>query len=258
MDIIRSPANPALKRVRAAAAGREKGIVLLEGGRLVSEARRQGCEFDLLLVSDDHEAEAAELAETGALVRVVRDDLMQQVSRLERSPGVIALVHAPRARNLADLDVRPETLVAVAAGVQDPGNLGAVARAAEAAGAQALVVLAGGCSPWSEKAMRGSMGSLLRLPVYLVEDAAAAVATFQHLGVRQVRAVTRGGVDWRRFDWGGPLAAWFGSEAGLLPSATAAFEAVSIPMAVGVESLNVACAAALLLFSAGRTDATAD
>lgn len=152
---------------------------------------------------------------------------------------------------MEELDAGPTSLVAVAAGIGDPGNLGALARAAEAAGASALVVTGSGCSPWNEKALRGSMGSLLRLPVAVVRE--GVVDALARLSFRQVRAATRGGVSLDAFNWSGPVALWLSSETGALPPEAETFEGVSIPMARGVESLNVAAAAAVLLFAAGRT-----
>ena len=115
-------------------------------------------------------------------------------------------------------------------------------------------MLPGGCSPWNEKALRGSMGSLLRLPVLRPAAAPEAVARLGSLGFRQVRAATRDGTPLERFDWSGRIALWFSSETGGLPAEldAHAFEDVSIAMAGGVESLNVTAAAAILLHAAAR------
>ncbi|MCZ6597276.1 MAG: RNA methyltransferase [Planctomycetota bacterium] len=250
MESIRSTSNPALKRVRAVAAGREPGIVLLEGDRLIDEALRLGLGFELMLVAEDRPERAAELEAAGVAVRRVSAPLLQGVSRLVTSPGVLALVGAPDTLPIRALAPSPDALVVVAAGIADPGNLGALARTAEAAGARALVALGDGASPWNEKALRGSMGSLLRLPIAMVERAEQASEELSALGFRQVRAVVRGGVDHRSFDWSGPLALWLASETGALPDAAQGFEGVSVPMAGPVESLNVTAAAAVLLFAA--------
>jgi TrmH family RNA methyltransferase len=139
----------------------------------------------------------------------------------------------------------------VVAGIQDPGNVGALARTAEAAGASALFVVEGGCSPFNAKALRGSMGSLLRLPVLRPSAAAEAFNELSGLGVHQVVAATRGGARFDAFTWKGPVALWFSGEAGRLDfSGGAAPEAVTIPLQGGVESLNVGAAAAVLCFAA--------
>ena len=140
----------------------------------------------------------------------------------------------------------------VVAGVADPGNVGALARCAEAFGARAIVFAKGGASPWNEKALRGSMGSLLRVPVSYGASAETIAHELESRGVRQIVAATRGGKDPRAFDWDGPLALWITSETGALPPAASTFEKLTIPMAGRAESLNVTVAAALLLFASGR------
>ena len=151
-------------------------------------------------------------------------------------------------------------------GVQDPGNLGAIARTAEAAGAVGLVIVAGGCRPWSDKALRGSMGSLLRLPVWEVSTGIDAWRGLRGRGFRHVVAATRGGCTPGELDWSGPVALWVPSETGGLPADVETARAsepgddlaVTIPMAGAVESLNVSVATGVLLFAAGRTGARAN
>lgn len=251
--VIRSAANPVVKRVRRALGGRESGVLVLEGDRLIADALARGLELDELLIAESRPREVARALEQGHAVRVVDDELLARLSRLETSPGALALARAPEAIGLDRLRGAPDALVAVVAGVADPGNLGAIARTAEAAGASALVVAAGGCSPWNEKALRGSMGSLLRLPVATTDGAPRELAaTLAEAGYRNVRAATRGGVALEAFDWSGRVALWLTAETGELEVDAAAFDAVTIPMAAGVESLNVGAAAAVLLFAAGR------
>jgi len=246
--VIRSKANQELKRVGAALAGRERDLLVLEGDRLVDEARTAGLVLELVLVSEAREERAVELERAGLPVRRVDPALMDRVSALVTSPGVLAL--GRRTDEGTALELAPDALVLVVAGVADPGNLGALARSAEAAGASALCVLDGGASPWNPKALRGSAGSLLRLAVRRFPDVAACTAALG--GTRHVRAATRGAVPLADFDWSGPVAIWVGSETGELPAACDPFEGVSIPMRGRVESLNVTVAASLLLYASGR------
>lgn len=254
MESIRSASNPHLKRLRAIIAGREPDRMALEGDRLIDEALRQELTLDLALVSDERPERASELADR-VEVRLVDASLLARASSLVTPPGAVALARRPPARELGELALDARSLVVVVAGVQDPGNLGALARTAEAAGARAVIRLGRGCSPWNSKALRGSMGSLLRLAVVEPDDVAGAARQLAELGFRHVRAQTRDGTEHGRFDWSGRVALWVTAETGSVPDGVEAiaFEAVSIPMAPGVESLNVTAAAAVLLFAAGRT-----
>lgn len=258
--VIRSRANPIIKRATAALAGRERGVLVLEGERLIADAIGAGAALELVLVSDER-PELARLGDDAAELRIVAADLLQRVSQLKTSPGVLALCAAPADQRPEDWRRDARSLWLVVAGVSDPGNLGALARSAEALGAQALIVTrsagteggGSGASPWHPRAMRGSMGSLLRLPVATELDAETTASELARLGVRQVRAATRDGNDASEFDWSGPLALWVSGETGRLPGAARGFEAVSIPMAGRSESLNVTVATSLLLYASGRS-----
>jgi RNA methyltransferase, TrmH family len=249
--VIRSRTNAQLKRVGAVLSGKEREQIVLEGDRLVDDAIAAGVELEVLLVAEDREQRARELEARELPVRRIEVPLLQRVSALGTTPGVLALAKCPARRELSTLDPVSARLVLVVAGVQDPGNLGALARSAEAAGAQALVVLSGGARAFGDKALRGSMGSLLRLPVHEVASAAEAAKVLGGAGYRQVCAATRDGKRWDEFNWSGPVALWVSGETGELPELTQAFEHVTIPMRGSVESLNITVAASLLLFAAG-------
>ena len=251
-EIIRSKANPILKRVSAILAGREPETLVLEGDRLVDDALGARLAIELVLVAEERPERALDLSRYKVPVKLVETALLQRISALKTSPGILALCPAPRAIAIADIALDPRALLLVAAGVADPGNLGALARSAEAFGVRALIVASGSASPWNEKALRGSMGSLLRVPVCSGVDGDRIAMELRSRGVRQVCAATRGGADPARFDWSGALALWVGGETGSLPRAAREFESVTIPMAGGVESLNLTVAASLLLSAAGR------
>lgn len=248
VEVVRSRANPSLKRVGAVRAGKEEAL-LLEGERLVGDALAGGHALDLLLVSEERASLLDRMPAREA--RLVEPRLLARVSALDTSPGVLALATRPPRRRVADLPRTEDVLLLVVHGVADPGNLGALARSAEAAGAAGLVVLAGGARPFGPKALRGSMGSLLRLPVAEEDEPGEVAAELTARGVRSVCAATRGGRDWRALDWSGPVALWVTAETGTPLSVDC--EPVTVPLAGAVESLNVTVAASLLLFAAGRS-----
>jgi len=244
------------QRVRAVRAGKARDQLLLEGARLVEDARRAGLRLTLVLVDEARAEPLQGLLEAAVEGRIVDAALLQRVSGLETQPGVLALVERPPRRALGALDLSPAGgvggLALGVAGIGDPGNLGALARSAEAAGARALIVAEGGARPFGEKALRGSMGSLLRLPVIEVDDVPATLATLAARGVRQAAASCDGGTPYPSFDFSGPFVLWMPGEVGEAGTALEALPRVRIPMAGRVESLNVTVAASLLLFAAGR------
>lgn len=252
LDVIRSKHNPALKRVGAILAGKELGGLVLEGDRLVDDALRAGHGVELVLVAADRVERAKELADRAGSVRLVEPGLLDRVSALRTSPGVLGVTTVPASLDPAELEATGDGLVLVVAGMADPGNLGALARTAEAAGARAILCLDGGASPWNPKALRGSMGSLLRLPVAFGQHATRVAGMLAEGGWRSVTAATRGGARPDAFDWSGDVALWVTGETGAAPDEVTGFQGVTIPMAGDVESLNVTVAASLLLFAAGR------
>jgi TrmH family RNA methyltransferase len=251
-SVIRSREHPLIKRVGAVRAGREPSLVVLEGDRLIDDAIGAGFALDVVLVAEDRADRADLLERWGQEVKIVERALMKRISALTSSPGTMALCSTPKPIDIAEVAFTHDSLVLVVAGVADPGNVGALARCAEAFGARAIFFARGGASPWNEKALRGSMGSLLRVPVSHGASAETIAHELASRGVRQVIAATRGGNDPRAFDWDGPMALWVTNETGALPPVASTFEKLTIPMAGRAESLNVTVAAALLLFASGR------
>ncbi len=249
MKRIASPANPLLKLVRRLArGGRRDPRFLLEGRKLVHAALESGVALEFALVSRGRAAEEARALEAkGVEVSEATEKLFASVSSLSSPEGVLAVARRP-AHSINELAAGGVVLVSV--GIQDPGNLGALARVAEAAGARALIVLKGSADPFGPKALRGSMGSLLRVPVFEMDD----LAPLPERGFRLAALVPRGGVDFREADYSPPVAVLLGREASGLDDATVARSdlRVSIPMQGAVESLNVATAGALVLYEASR------
>lgn len=253
---VSSAKNPAVQRFRDAAGGRSDGLMLAEGVRLVWEAVRAGLEIVEAAVSPKLTDLALRdaLAERSESFLDCSDAVLARLSALDTPQGVAVLLRRPdyEDRGLLGEDLAP--LVVVAAGLRDPGNLGAVIRAAEAAGASGCLTLQGGADPFRDKAVRGSMGSIFRLPVRHGLDAAQAVE-FARRNRLDVVVADGGGtqphtmVDLRR-----PLLLVVGAEAaGVGPEwLSAADEHVRIPLRPPVESLNVAVAAGVLLFEAQR------
>jgi TrmH family RNA methyltransferase len=145
-------------------------------------------------------------------------------------------------------------VVLVLGGLADPGNLGTLIRAAEAAGAAAVVTTAGSADVWSPKVVRSAAGSLFRVPVVADLEPRDLVGALAAAGVVVVALDHRGAVSLDIADLSGPLAVIVGSEAHGVPPdlLEAADRVVSIPMAGRVESLNAGVSGSLVLFERAR------
>lgn len=255
---ITSTKNPVVQRFRAAAAGKSEGVVLAEGVRLVGEALAAGAEIIAVAFSPrlGDEALRSRLSAAAPEVFECTDAVLARLSQLETPQGVAVLVRRRewRDEDLLKGDLAP--LVVVAAGVRDPGNLGSLVRTAEAAGASGLLTMRGGADPFRDKAVRGSMGSIFRLPVRHGDDAEGVVGFARAHRLRLIVADGGGAGDTphTEVDLRTPVALVVGAEAAGVPAPLLAAAAVRarIPLRAPVESLNVAVAAGVLLFEARR------
>ena len=255
---ITSRQNPLVARYRAAARGDAGDVMLLDGAHLVADALRAGIAIAHAAVTPAAQAHAevgdlvAALARTGAPIVSVSEKVMDALSPVRSSSGLVALAARPRAV-VERLFAAAAPLVVVVVDVQDPGNVGAIARVAEAGGATGMVAAGASADPFSWKALRGSMGSSLRLPIATASPE-AAVTEARRRGCRVAAAVPRGGRPLYEVDLRGPVAMLVGGEGpGLLGSLSeGADERISIPMQTPVESLNAAVAVALIVYEARR------
>ena len=256
VETITSRRNPLAARFRRAAR-REAGDrdVLIEGPRLVEDALAAGLRIDVAAVSTAPAPRAAALArrlEPAARVVRVPAAVMDALSPAATPSGLVALAALSPAP-LEDALRVPRPLVVGLSGVQDPGNTGAAVRAVEAGGASGVVAV-GGADPFGWKALRGAMGSAFRLPVARADDPAAVARLAAAHGLRVIAAAPRGGTPAAEVDLRGPCLVWLGAEGSGLDgdAAATADETVSIPMRPPVESLNLAVAAALIVYEAAR------
>ncbi len=236
----------------------EEGVAAVEGARLVEEALSSGLQIPAVLFSASAEKHFTALEARlpyGARLLRVSDRLFESVSGTQSPQGIAALVH-PRAVGFDALtrSSAGHPLVAVLVGVQDPGNLGTVIRAAEAFAASGAIVTAGAAHPWSPKALRASAGSTLRLPVVHGIASAVALAQLRIAGFRTYAASTAGSALPSEVDLTAPVALLIGNEGAGLPAEVerSADSTLRIPLAAPVDSLNAAMAATVLLYEAAR------
>ena len=258
-ETITSAANPLIKDVRRAI-GRgsltDEGWCVAETFHLLEEALRSDCEVKTVLAAESVRSAAESHVRRlhGVKVAVLPDTLFQTISGTQTAQGVMALVKPPEWK-LEQL-FRGSPLVVVLDGVQDPGNAGTIARAAEAFGASGMIFLKGTVSPWNPKALRASAGSLFRVPFLHGVDAELARAVLRQNRIELfagVPATAKGQVKpLTEIDLTGRCGLIIGSEGhGVSGELRSAAIDVSIPT-VGVESLNAAVAAGILLYEARR------
>jgi TrmH family RNA methyltransferase len=255
--MIRSRQNRRLKDMRALRRSKDE-LAVLEGPHLVGEALAAGLELEELLVTPEFAAGEEGrriLAAARREAAEVAPELLRELADADAPQGVLAAARLPRG-GVASLPRRLGAAYLFLDGVQDPGNLGALARVAEAAGAAGLACGPGCAHPNHPRALRGSAGSLLRLPVAWGEGPAELARHLASVGARWIALVAHGGES--LYEAGdaldGTLVLALGAEgAGLSPEAeTLAERRLRIPLAPPVESLNVAAAAAVVLFELRR------
>jgi TrmH family RNA methyltransferase len=256
MSVITSRQHPIVKEFRELAHGGGP-MMLLDGWHLLTEAVAAGVAIDTVALCGPPTAaeqitiERAQRA--GARVIDVSGSVLNALSPVNAPTGVVASATKPRVEAATMLQPEP-ALILAGFGLQDPGNAGAVVRAAAAAGATGVVVDEATADPWGWKALRASMGSAFHVPVMRTRALEQLVVGWRAAGVTVVAAVPRDGTSMYDVDLTRPAALLLGGEgAGLPPSLVSSADArVTIPMKAPVESLNVAVAAALLLYEARR------
>src|SRR5271156_6536985 len=210
---VESRQNSRIKELRAGLAhGVKSPHVAVEGLHLTKEAVKSGLRLHTVFVRDGSEGLLEHLAVGDAEVLMVTEEVFQSATLTEHPQGIAALVEAPQFTVEAMLNGVP--LVVIAAGLQDPGNLGTLVRSAEAFGATGMILLPGTVSLWNAKTLRASSGSAFRLPVIAMETDDAFSALRAH-GVQVLAAVARAGAG--EPDLRGPVALLLGNEGAGLP-----------------------------------------
>jgi TrmH family RNA methyltransferase len=256
VDTITSRQNPVVQRFREAARTAADSI-LLDGEHLIEEALAASIPIELVAIDENAKADVAPLAHraetAGARVISVPSKVLAAMSPVRQPSGIVAIARRQE-KSVGDALAAAPQLVLILDEIQDPGNVGAIVRAAEACGATGVITSPGTADPMGWKALRGSMGSIFRLPVAVRQNLADAVRAARALGIEIVAAVPRDGVLLPELDLRRPVAVLLGGEGGGLPDSVAdlAPTRLTIPMRRPVESLNVATAAALIAYEAQR------
>lgn len=254
--MITSRHHPIVKEFRDLARGGGP-LMLLDGWHLLGEAASARIAVDTIAICGPPTAQEQRLIDrlrgAGAAIIEVSGTVLNALSPVNSPTGVVASARRPAVDAAAILSPAP-ALVLAATGLQDPGNAGAIIRSAAAAGATGVALDEASADPWGWKALRASMGSAFHVPVIRSRSLATLVDEWRATGLQIAATVPRHGTPMHDADLRVPTALLLGGEGAGLPEdvVAAADLRVSIPMRRGIESLNAAVAAAVLLYEAQR------
>jgi len=250
-----------LRRVTTRRGREAEGVVLLEGPHVLESALDWGAVPTFVLLGTESSSDSIDplklrLLEAGVEVIPVSTELLEAFAQTDSPQGILGVATEPRAV-LPPAGSGSGQRCLVLDGVQDPGNVGTLVRAAAALGADRVVALDGTADPWSAKAVRAAAGLSFAIPIHLLEW--EETATWLDLEGLPHLVADRSGQDvrgWLRGAPTGPGAGWAlvvgnegkGPRADVLARATAR---LAIPLQGGVDSLNVSTAGAILLWALG-------
>jgi TrmH family RNA methyltransferase len=258
---ITSRDNSLLRQARAVRDGKVGELIFVEGLRLCVEALKSQLTIEAVIASEELIAKEkataafAEISIASRRVGTVSEKLLESISYTKTPQGMVVLAHRPESsaerlgRSLSD-----KPLLIVLHEINNPVNVGAILRTAEAAGADGIIATKDTCDPFSPKSLRGAMGSAFRLPIWRQADFMAAVAWCRQRKISLVGTAAGASLKHTDWDWTRPTALVMGAESvGLTTTELKATDQnVSIPMHGDVESLNVSVAAGILLYEAAR------
>jgi len=258
---ITSRDNSLLRHARAVRDGKETDSIFVEGLRLCEEAVRSSLIIDAVIYSDqiaqkDRAAQLIhELEQVAAKSASVSEKLLASISYTKTPQGIIVLASRPTLseKEFASRQTDKPLLV-ILHRINNPVNLGAILRTAEAAGATGALTTTGTTDPFSAKSLRGAMGATFRLPIWTEVDYDLAIEWCRKRAIQTICATAKAKRSYTDVDWRQPTALILGAESAGLSAEEieAANEAIKIPMKGSTESLNVAVAAGILMYEAHR------
>ena len=260
-EALTSRANGLVKQMvavrKSARERRESGLFFLEGARLCADAAISGTVVSVCLYTDaafeKYAEQLAPILSCAEKAHRIVPELAAHLSETQSPQGIFCLCRIPARQ--AQID--PHGKYIALSGVQNPDNLGAISRTAEALGLDGLIV-EGGCDLYNPKAQRAAMGSLLRLPVVQTDDLAALLADCRARWMRTYASTPDGdALPVTDADFSGGVVCAVGNEgAGLRPELLDSCERITIPMRGRAESFNASAAAAILLWEMVREAST--
>lgn len=239
-------------------AGSRHDAFIIEGPHLVEMALHAGVEIREVFVTEsfsarkEHEDLLERIAKLTGKTYEVSEHILRKITDTERPQGIAAIV-SYNAKELGSLHFPNKTFLVVLDGIQDPGNLGTIIRTADAAGADAIILLPGTCDAFMPKAIRATAGSIFNIPV-IHTGLGACLKSLREKKIPLAITTAAAGNTIYDTDLSGPVAIAFGNEAHGVGSSLkkAADISLKVPIFGNAESLNVATAAAICLYEVVR------
>lgn len=230
-------------------------MFLMEGLRSVEDALRQKKRDAICFVTDRALAETRmqrvidESRDLHWLLLRIEEPMMRRLAGTEHNQGILAVLYKEE-KKFADVPIPLHGRYVLLDGVQDPGNLGTILRTSAAAGCKGVILMEGCADPYSEKAVRSSMGSVLRIPVYENVQVDTIRAFKETCGIPFVGTALEGADPYKEVGIFSDALFVFGNEGNGITKDILELcdRKIYIPMAGTVESLNVSACAAILLF----------
>lgn len=258
---ITSRDNFLLRQARAVRDGKIDELIFVEGLRLCEEAQRSNLTIEAVIVSEEllrkeRVADAiAELSRVSKRTASVSEKLLESISYTKTPQGIVVLAHRPDSseQRLAE-SIAASPLLVVLHQINNPVNVGAILRTAEAAGATGVITTRNTSDPFSPKSLRGAMGSAFRLPIWSGPSYEEVVEWCRKRGIASVCSDADADTDYTDLDWTTANALMLGPESTGFTAEELmhADRTVKITMRGETESLNVSVAAGILLFEAAR------
>ncbi|HKG58182.1 MAG TPA: RNA methyltransferase [Pyrinomonadaceae bacterium] len=258
---ITSRDNSLLRQARSVRDGKIDELIFVEGLRLCEEAQRSSLTIEAVIVSEElmrkeRAAQAiAELSHVSKRTASVSEKLLESISYTKTPQGIVVLAARPDASeaHLA-ASLATSSLLVVLHQINNPVNVGAILRTAEAAGATGVIATRNTSDPFSPKSLRGAMGSAFRLPIWTGPAYEEVVEWCRERGIATLCSDAEADTDYTDLDWTKANALMLGPESTGFTAEELIFadRTVKITMRGKTESLNVSVAAGILLFEAAR------
>ena len=259
--IITSRENSLLRQARSVRDGKVDELIFIEGLRLCEEALHSDLSLAAVIFSEEiarKERAASVIAQLSRIcdrVASVSEKLLESISYTKTPQGIVVIGQRPETSETRLTEAMNETpLLLVMHEINNPVNVGAILRTAEAAGATGAIATKNTADPFSPKALRGAMGSAFRIPIWNGAPFGEAIEWCNRRELFTIGADARATVSYTDVNWDQRCALILGPEsAGLSADELSAVrQTVSVPMHGRVESLNVSVAAGILLYEAAR------